>query len=323
MKAAAKESIGVVMAAYNGERFIEAQLASILNQSRPADEIVVVDDGSTDRTGAILQAYAGRDPRIRLHHKARNQGYVRAFADGIARSSCDLTALSDQDDIWATDKLEKCSRALAGRSGCGMCYHQSALIDAEGREIGALYGDVGQYDLPLSPVEARRAVLQTVSPLAGFSMCFTRTLREKLLPMPGYRLCGHDWWICALAFFMFRPIYIEDVLAYYRIHDAQASGAKDWLLSGTPWASRKRLFDGARIKRNLKRECRRLFHFRAQRRHKQRDRCLRRLEFAEALDQLLLVLHESGPNDPATAGKEMIREIRQSRARLMQVNAKT
>ena len=90
--------VSVCMATYNGERYLAPQLESILAELEPQDEVVVVDDASTDGTVAVLEGFD--DPRIRVHARGDNRGYVRTFEEALGRATGDVVMLSDQDDVW-------------------------------------------------------------------------------------------------------------------------------------------------------------------------------------------------------------------------------
>src|SRR3954471_9369425 len=95
--------VSVCMAVHNGSRFLQPQVDSILSQLRPDDELVVVDDASTDASPAILEGVL--DARLRLHRNEENQGVLRSFEKVLRRSSGEIIFLSDHDDIWLPGKL--------------------------------------------------------------------------------------------------------------------------------------------------------------------------------------------------------------------------
>jgi glycosyltransferase involved in cell wall biosynthesis len=99
-----KKSVSVVMCTYNGERYLREQLDSIISQTYPVSEIIVQDDCSTDETLVILSEY---DPYIKLFKNKENKGYNENFRSALYKASGDLIAISDQDDLWAKDKIEK------------------------------------------------------------------------------------------------------------------------------------------------------------------------------------------------------------------------
>jgi glycosyltransferase involved in cell wall biosynthesis len=311
-----KRTVGVVMAAYNGERFIEEQLQSILDQTLRPNRIVITDDASTDGTSEIVRRHARQNPSIVFFPNDRNIGYVKNFEKGISLCDADFIALSDQDDIWKPEKLEACVDALSSSPEAGLCYHNSHLIYEDGRLLDANLWEVSRHMFPLETRRAREIILGTESPIAGFAMVFHRSLKAHLLRMPGFRLCGHDWWICGVAFFLFQPVWVETPLSYYRMHGSQASGASSWLLSGTKYAIKKKLFDPGRIRRNIEREIYRAFNRKKIKEARADDRKKRSAEFDGALDRLAALLGESGTGLPDRERREMIQDIARQQERL-------
>src|ERR1700758_2585037 len=99
-------TIAAIIPLYNGADYIDAAIKSVLEQERLADEIIIVDDGSTDNGPSIVEAMAAGNPRIRLLHKENGgQGSARNY--GVAHCNSDLIALLDQDDYWYEDHLKE------------------------------------------------------------------------------------------------------------------------------------------------------------------------------------------------------------------------
>src|SRR5690606_33629827 len=98
--------ISIALCTYNGEKFLAEQLDSIVNQTYKNIEIIAVDDCSTDRTLTILQKYASKDVRVKVYSNKTNKGYSKNFEYAISLCTGDYIAVSDQDDIWVSDKLE-------------------------------------------------------------------------------------------------------------------------------------------------------------------------------------------------------------------------
>lgn len=107
-----RPTVAVVMATYNGAKYIKEQLDSILAQRYPIQEIIIQDDGSTDDTLAIVRDYASRYPHIHLFQNEQNKGFNLNFITAFQRASADLICISDQDDIWFSDKIEKQVEAI-------------------------------------------------------------------------------------------------------------------------------------------------------------------------------------------------------------------
>ncbi len=130
--------VSVVVPAYNMERFLEATLRSALAQTFRDIEVVVVDDGSTDRTGAIADAFAAADPRVRVLH-VQNGGVARARNIGIEAARGAWVAMLDADDVWHPDKIAAQVEDLSARKGSDWAasYVLSRGIDIDGRVIPA------------------------------------------------------------------------------------------------------------------------------------------------------------------------------------------
>lgn len=131
-------TISVVIATYNGERFIREQLNSILTQTLLPNEIIVSDDGSTDSTWVILEEYKTRHPS--LFHVFRNIGKHGAhnnFKNAFQYVTCDLVAACDQDDIWMPEKLERSVAALT--DGVSLVFCQEKIRYENGKEVIMLH----------------------------------------------------------------------------------------------------------------------------------------------------------------------------------------
>ena len=99
------KKISVCMAVYNGEKYIREQIASILGQLAPGDELIISDDGSSD--GTLDEARAFGDARIRLLANQLDRGYSGNFENAIRHAGGDIIFLSDQDDVWLPGRVEK------------------------------------------------------------------------------------------------------------------------------------------------------------------------------------------------------------------------
>ena len=207
--------ISVVVTTFNGERFLREQLDSILAQTLPPGEIVVVDDGSVDGTMAILEGYATVDPRFRIHRNPENLGYVRNFEKGMRLATGALVALSDQDDVWLPHKLA----TLRGRLGDGLIvYSDSELVDEQGRPLGRRMSDVK------NQIGYDSCLMYAVGAWApGHAMLFRRELVEKCLPFP--TLVTHDYWLGFVATCHGAIRYVDEPLVRYRQHRGNAIGA--------------------------------------------------------------------------------------------------
>lgn len=126
--------VSVIMPAYNAERYIAEAIQSVLSQSTPQWELLVVDDRSTDSTRKIIADFAGKDARIQLICNEENLGVARTRNRGISLSRGKYVALLDSDDYWKPQFLEKMI-ARAEESSADIVYCSYELVDEQGKKL--------------------------------------------------------------------------------------------------------------------------------------------------------------------------------------------
>src|SRR5262245_55521841 len=127
--------VSVLLPVYNAERYLAETLDSALAQTHPNLEVIVIDDGSVDRSRAIAEARAERDPRVRVITKT-NGGVAAARNRAIAEASGDLIAPLDADDLWSATKIERqVKRMRDGGDAVGLVYSWWAWMDERGRVL--------------------------------------------------------------------------------------------------------------------------------------------------------------------------------------------
>lgn len=281
-----RKSIGVVLCTYNGERYLSQQLDSILAQSQPPEQILILDDCSSDCTATIIQGYAKIDKRIHFIQNETNLGFTRNFEKGITLCEMDFIALSDQDDIWLPEKLECMAAELEANPGAGMVFCNAEYMLADGTRTGHLVSQEvnGCTD---NPILARKGLLERKWCVQGNFILLDAEMKKLILPNPITRSHGHDAWICLNAFFLRHPRYISEPLSLYRLHNNMASGAIAFVMNGSLNAAKKKWYHPQRLKKNLIRAL--LSPFKHQK--KIRDRQLRTRNNADdllnTLEQLL------------------------------------
>jgi glycosyltransferase involved in cell wall biosynthesis len=204
--------VSALMAAYNAEPFIAEALDSALAQDWPADrlEIVVVDDGSTDGTAAVVEGYVRRHPgRVRLIRQA-NGGPCAATNTALAAARGEWLALLDADDAWPREKLRVQGAVLAARPEVGLVYGDMRVVDAEGNVIQESWM-VGEEALPEGRCLAEL--------LAGNTATASSVLMRAALaePIPA-EIPYTDWWFAARAALVSELAYVEHPRTLYRFH---------------------------------------------------------------------------------------------------------
>jgi glycosyltransferase involved in cell wall biosynthesis len=200
----------VVLAACQGERFIGEQLASIVAQLAPDDEIVVCDDASTDATVNVIRQL--QDPRIRVFTNPVRLGYIRNFERAVGIAKGDLIFFSDQDDVWLPNKVSTMDVALRQKP----CVASDAIVVDE--QLSVLHESFFAWrgTRSFSPLEIfmKPAVI-------GATLACRRSYLRTLLPFPPN--VPHDFWLTLNAACDDSLAIVREPLILYRRHDASLS----------------------------------------------------------------------------------------------------
>lgn len=219
--------ISVALATYNGARYVEEQLASILAQTRSVDEIVVSDDGSSDGTQQIVTEYARRSGLpIAMIGGDEHLGVVANFERALKSCRGEIVFLCDQDDIWAPEKVERLVAALEARVMLAAVFTDAEVVDESRRrqhrsllELARL--TAGERRL----IEQGDAfeVLLTRNVALGATIALRKSALETLVPIPeGY---VHDEWIALQSASRNAIGFVAEPLIQYRQHSQNAIGA--------------------------------------------------------------------------------------------------
>nr|MDQ3805842.1 glycosyltransferase family 2 protein [Acidobacteriota bacterium] len=222
-------SFSVAMCTYNGARFVAEQLASVAAQTRPPGELVVCDDGSTDETRELVGEFAARAPfPVRLFVNERNLGSTRNFGRAIALCAGDLIALSDQDDIWHPEKLEKLASRFAARPSVGLVFTDAELVDERLRPTGRRLWDSVGFGPRQRRLVRRGRALDVLLPgwsVTGATMAFRAAFKRLVLDIPDDLALIHDGWIALMVAAVSDVDFIAEPLIQYRQHPRQQVGA--------------------------------------------------------------------------------------------------
>ncbi|MGA9672207.1 MAG: glycosyltransferase family 2 protein [Terracidiphilus sp.] len=212
----ARPRISVCMAIYNGEHYFPEQMRSILPQLSPNDEVVIVDDGSTDATLDRIAAF--NEPRILIAQHKKNEGVISSFEDAVRLASGDIIFFSDQDDIWAADKVEKMLVPFARDECISIVTSAYSVIDANGHPtVDATFSN-------RPPFTSGFFANLYINRFQGSAMAIRRTLLPHVLPFPKNCSFVHDEWIgLRNALLGGRVVHVPQPLLHYRRHGNNAS----------------------------------------------------------------------------------------------------
>ena len=230
--------ISVVMASWNGEKYIEQQLDSLRLQTRIPDEVIISDDASTDHTWEILRKYQKKWPEmpVTLYQNSSNTGYRKNFQRALScctEKSTGQDALfmfCDQDDIWLPDKVATVEKLFAHHPETEVLASSFVLIDAEGERLPdrTAKGWSNQH-LYHRNVAADALVRVPADDLIyhnfaqGCALTFRPLIRDRFLRNFTDSI-PHDWQIAMLGAAEDGLWFYNHPLFQYRIHDSNALG---------------------------------------------------------------------------------------------------
>lgn len=222
--------ISTVIATYNGEKYILEQIASILNQTRKVDEIIIVDDGSSDETVSLIESFIVENDlqdSWKLYVNESNLGYKANFKKALEYSSGDIVILCDQDDVWEENKVEEFERLF--RDPAALAINASfRFIDRDGVFINSEENDNNNNLLKrnykrneLAKISLENIIANNISP--GCTMAVRRELVELFIrTTTGVQ--PHDWEMNILACLKDGLYFYNKKLTRYRIHDENEIG---------------------------------------------------------------------------------------------------
>ena len=220
--------ISVAMCTYNGAEFLPAQLASIAEQTRPPDELIVCDDASTDDTRAVLESFARSSQiPVSLYFSDYNAGSIKNFERAIGLCTGDTIALSDQDDVWHRDKLERIEKSLNQNPASGLIFSDAEVVDRDLNSLGQrVWSAVGFGPQQQRLLEEGRSLEVLVNgwTVTGATMAFRADYLKLALPIPSNLAMIHDGWLALIIAAVAGVTFIAEPLLKYRRHERQQIG---------------------------------------------------------------------------------------------------
>ncbi len=217
--------ISVVLATYNGSKYLPEQLESICAQTLLPAELVICDDNSSDTTAQIVMDFCRSAPfPVTFHRNPKALGFRDNFIGAYQLATGDWIAFCDQDDVWHREKLEKVA-AFTHDVQVTMIVHQASLIDETGRNIGS-------FNQGITTTNKRGALHYNAwGTFWGFSIVVRRDVLDIVSPArrfvdfidPRHHI-AHDRWACFLAQTLGETVEIAEPLVSYRQHASNLYG---------------------------------------------------------------------------------------------------
>ena len=218
------EKVDILLATYNGEKYLREQIDSILNQTHTEFRLLISDDGSTDGTIEILKEYKEKDARIDVFFQENNLGVVKNFEFLLEKVEAKYYMFSDQDDIWKETKIEKSLNKI--EEGFDLVYSDLEVVDENLNvtyssywKLKGIYNKIKKYNNFES--------LYLNNFITGCTMISKKELINSFMPLPNTsKFVLHDYWISLIISQNGKIAYIEEPLIKYRQHKNNKVGSK-------------------------------------------------------------------------------------------------
>lgn len=225
------ENVDILMAVYNGKRYLQEQIESILIQDYPHFHILIRDDGSSDGTQELINEYVNKYPdKIRLIESSQPLGAQGNFSELMQASQSPYIMLSDQDDVWRRDKISKTlakmkeTEKMLGNKKPVLIHTDLVVVDADLKLIHPSFWRFSRCS-PHRHHSLNRLLVQNV--VTGCTCMMNRPLLNVALPIPKETIM-HDWWLALVASAFGTIRTVSGATMFYRQHQHNVLGAQSY-----------------------------------------------------------------------------------------------
>lgn len=218
------EKVDILLATYNGEKYLKEQLDSILNQTYSNFRLLISDDMSTDNTRKILDEFKEKDNRIEVFLQKENHGVIENFEFLLKNVKSNYYMFSDQDDIWLKDKIEKSVKKIEEKKS-NLVYSNLEVVDKDLNTIYKSYWKLKGIENKIKRYNNFDA-LYLNNFVTGCTIISRKDLIEKILPLPkDTKYILHDYWLALIVSQHGKITYIDEPLIRYRQHKDNKIGS--------------------------------------------------------------------------------------------------
>ena len=213
-----EETVDILLATYNGEKYVIEQIESILHQTYKNIRLLISDDCSTDDTRQILEQYQKKDNRIEIFFQEKNLGYIRNFAFLLNQVKNKYYMLSDQDDVWLPEKVEKSIQFLK-QNNADLVFGDLKVVDKDLNTIYPSFGDFMKLNRKIKKCIDSYKVNYLYNCVTGCTILAKSSTITNILPLPhSSKYVVHDHWIGLMTSLNGKLAYMPEKYILYRQH---------------------------------------------------------------------------------------------------------
>lgn len=213
-----KEKVDILLATYNGEKYLKELIDSILNQTYKNIKLIISDDCSKDSTRKILEEYEKQDERVEVYYQPQNLGYVKNFEFLLKQVKGNLYMLADQDDVWLPEKIEKSVETLE-RENADLVFGDLEVVDKDLKTIYPSFNDFMLLSRKIKKYIKSYKLNYLYNCVTGCTVIAKSKFISKLLPIPANsKYFIHDHWLGIMMSIYGKVAYMPEKYIKYRQH---------------------------------------------------------------------------------------------------------
>lgn len=217
--------IDILMATYNGEKYLREQIDSILNQTYSDFRLLISDDNSQDSTRDILNEYVQKDSRVIVFLQKKNLGVIKNFEFLMKKVENEYFMFSDQDDIWQKDKVKMSFEKIISEN-CDLVYTNLEVVNRDLQLLNKSYWKLKGFDNKIRKYNNFQSLFLN-NYITGCTMIVNSKWIDRVLPLPhNSKYILHDYWITLIVSKFGKIAYIDEPLVKYRQHNDNEVGSK-------------------------------------------------------------------------------------------------
>lgn len=221
-----EEKIDILLATYNGEKYVGEQIESILTQTYKNINLIISDDKSQDNTRKIIEEYAKKDQRITIFFQEENLGYIKNFEFLIKQVKSNYFMLSDQDDVWLPEKVEKSIKKLK-EENADLAFGDLEVVDQSLHTIYPSFNDFMKLTRKINKCKNSYEMNYLYNCVTGCTLFAKSKTIQDFMPIPANsKYVVHDHWIALMTSLHGKLAYIPEKLIKYRQHGDNQIGTE-------------------------------------------------------------------------------------------------